>query len=67
MHEREVEKLIEVSVEEIMNEEKIKTTKVETSKGILIEAPYFDIQGHIVWGATAMILGELKEILKKCF
>jgi len=28
-----------------------------------IKVPYFDIYGHKVWGATAMMLSELKEIL----
>jgi len=28
------------------------------------EAPYFDLQNETVWGATAMILGEVFEILQ---
>ena len=28
------------------------------AKGVAIEYPYFDLMGHQVWGATAMILGE---------
>jgi 8-oxo-dGTP pyrophosphatase MutT (NUDIX family) len=32
-------------------------------EGITIKnVPYFDVEGHIVWGATAMILSELMEI-----
>ena len=31
----------------------------------LLRAPYFDIQGHVVWGATAMILSELLYLVKK--
>ena len=27
-------------------------------EGLAIEYPYFDLMGHQVWGATAMILGE---------
>ncbi len=30
---------------------------------VLKEVPYFDIQGHTLWGATAMILNELSELL----
>ena len=26
--------------------------------------PYFDVDGHVVWGATAMMLSELKEVIK---
>jgi hypothetical protein len=29
-----------------------------------IVVPAFQIQEHIVWGATAMMLSELKELLK---
>mgnify|MGYP002641068886 CR=1 FL=1 len=31
------------------------------------EIPYFEINGHKVWGATAMILSEFKEIVSKVF
>lgn len=27
------------------------------------EVAYFDVQGHVVWGATAMMLAELRELL----
>jgi hypothetical protein len=27
--------------------------------------PYFDILGETVWGATAMMLSELKEVIKR--
>jgi hypothetical protein len=31
--------------------------------GYLVRYPYFDIEGHQVWGATAMILSEVVEIV----
>jgi hypothetical protein len=27
-------------------------------EGVAVEYPYFDLLGHQVWGATAMVLGE---------
>ncbi|CAN5523494.1 hypothetical protein BH23BAC1_BH23BAC1_19790 [soil metagenome] len=30
-----------------------------------INAPYYDIQGYVVWGATAMILSEFLTIVRK--
>jgi hypothetical protein len=24
--------------------------------------PYFDVQGHMVWGATAMMIAELRDL-----
>ena len=32
--------------------------RVRTREGVAVEYPYFDLLGHQVWGATAMILGE---------
>ena len=32
--------------------------------GAPTEVPYFDIAGHHVWGATAMILAELCQVLR---
>jgi hypothetical protein len=31
--------------------------------GRSVEIPYFDVHGHVVWGATAMMLAELRELL----
>jgi len=39
-------------------------TKMKTSYASEIEIPAFKIEEHIVWGATAMMLSELKETLK---
>jgi hypothetical protein len=36
-------------------------------EGIKIKAPYFEIGGLKVWGATAMMLSELKVLLKTIF
>lgn len=27
-----------------------------------VEIPYYDVQGHVVWGATAMMIAELREL-----
>jgi hypothetical protein len=31
---------------------------------VLEGVPYFDIDGRVVWGATAMMLAELAELIK---
>jgi len=59
----EVKSIIQVTVSELVSI--IPGKKVfPTSYGNL-EAPYFDIQGHAVWGATAMMLSEFREILRQ--
>ena len=41
--------------------------KMKLSSGILVDCPYYFLNGYIVWGATAMILSELCAILKEKF
>ncbi|MDC8003537.1 CoA pyrophosphatase [Aureisphaera galaxeae] len=62
--EDEVEALIEVPLSEFTAEAAKVTKTVSTSYAIDIEVPAFKLQGHIVWGATAMMLNEVREILK---
>jgi 8-oxo-dGTP pyrophosphatase MutT (NUDIX family) len=60
----EVEEIIELSVTWLLNESAVKRGKVMLSSGVNIVSPYFEVAGHVVWGATAMILSELKHILQ---
>ena len=60
----EVQQVVECSLSELLNDAIIKETIVTVSNGLKIKTPYFDIQGKIVWGATAMILNELKSIIR---
>lgn len=53
----EVEEMIEVSVDDLQDASRIRQG-TRTREGLAIEYPYFDLMGHQVWGATAMILGE---------
>ena len=61
----EVEDIIEVPLKDYLNEENVVTTKVPTSYNIEVEVPAFKLNGHIVWGATAMMLSEIKVLLKQ--
>ena len=63
--EKEVMKVIEISLDELMDERVVSEKEIKLSNGLRIISPYFDLQGHAVWGATAMILSELKVILKE--
>ncbi len=60
--EGEVEEILEVSLEEIRDASRIRTG-VRVREGIAVEYPYFDLLGHQVWGATAMVLGEFVCVL----
>lgn len=59
----EVEELIFFPVDEFVRNEIIQETEMETITGMLT-VRYYPFDGKIIWGATAMILAELIEILK---
>lgn len=60
--EGEVEEILEVSLEEIRDASRIRTG-TRLREGVAVEYPYFDLLGHQVWGATAMVLGEFVCVL----
>ncbi|MCX6250711.1 MAG: CoA pyrophosphatase [Bacteroidetes bacterium] len=60
----EVEEIIILHLSDLMNENAVKMKEFNVSSGLLISAPCFDVAGYHIWGATAMILNELKNILK---
>jgi 8-oxo-dGTP pyrophosphatase MutT (NUDIX family) len=60
----EVEEIIEVSLTDLLNENSISTTILSTSYAKKMEVPCFKLNNYIVWGATAMMLNELKELIK---
>ena len=61
----EVEDIIEVTLADFLNENNVINTKVATSYNVKVEVPAFKLNGHIVWGATAMMLSEIKVLLKE--
>ena len=62
---KEVQHIIEVPLAELFKASILKQTKVSVSKSSSFKTPYLDIKDKIVWGATAMILNELRHFLKK--
>ncbi len=64
LSEREVEQLIEWPLAELILPETVKQTTVEPMPGVTFNTPYFDIKEKVLWGATAMIMNELKWVLK---
>ena len=59
----EVQFLIETSINLLADKTIVKKTDIKAHRGIVLEAPYYDISDHIVWGATAMILSEFVTII----
>lgn len=64
--EREVEEIISFDLLELTRNANIPRTSIPSNAGFMMkDIPYFDIQGHIVWGATAMMLAEIKVLLER--
>lgn len=67
LQEDEVEALIEVSLQHFLDDNLVMTNRVKASYNIDVEVPTFLLNNHIVWGATAMILSEIKDLLKQLY
>ncbi|RKR06470.1 8-oxo-dGTP pyrophosphatase MutT (NUDIX family) [Maribacter vaceletii] len=65
LQESEVEEIVEVSLTDFMDDTKIVEEDLRTSYAKVIKVPAFKLNGYVVWGATAMMLSEIKELLKK--
>jgi 8-oxo-dGTP pyrophosphatase MutT (NUDIX family) len=62
---KEVEKIIEVGLSDLLDDRNIKKRHFLVRNGARIFAPCYIIDGNRIWGATAMILSEFKEIAKR--
>ena len=62
--EREVAGIFEVSISEILDPSIVQIRTIDT-QGVKLETPCFVIQEQIVWGATALMIAELVEIIKE--
>ena len=60
---REVSEVLEVPLAHFMRTDAVSETEIPLRNGYRLRAPYFDVSGHVVWGATAMVLSELSEVM----
>ena len=60
---REVDAIFEVNLKELLDENIVSTQTVKT-RGFEFETPCYIIQNRVVWGATAVMVAELLEIIK---
>lgn len=62
----EVARILEVPVEYFQDPANVKwqtQTRQLGGKAVQVEVPYFDVDGEVVWGATAMTIAELLGLL----
>jgi 8-oxo-dGTP pyrophosphatase MutT (NUDIX family) len=60
----EVKKVLEFPVFDFLDDKSITKVTMSTSYATDIEVPAFLVDKYIVWGATAMMMSELKEVIK---
>ncbi len=59
----EVAEVVDVALRELVNEENIKRTEIVVGENVKLDSPYFDLGSKVVWGATAGMLAELRDII----
>lgn len=63
--ESEVKSILEVPFSLIANQKTLLTTDLTIRNGMVLkEVPYFNVYGKILWGATAMMLSELIQVIE---
>lgn len=60
----EVANIIEVLVSDLLNDLNLTSVNMETSYMKNIKVPCFKLSNYVVWGATAMMLSEIKDLFK---
>ncbi|NAS30211.1 NUDIX domain-containing protein [Flavobacteriaceae bacterium R38] len=65
--EDEVEDVIEVLLSDFLDDRTVFSQELTTSYAKKINVPAFKLNGHTVWGATAMMLNEVKDLLKSVY
>lgn len=60
----EVKRVLEYPLSLFLDENSITRVKMTTSYATDIEVPAFMVDKYVVWGATAMMMSELKETIK---
>lgn len=63
--ETEVEEIVEVALSDLLDDSNLFYQNLSTSYAENVEVPAFKLEGYTVWGATAMMLSEIKELLKQ--
>ncbi|MCB0643940.1 MAG: CoA pyrophosphatase, partial [Phaeodactylibacter sp.] len=62
--EDEVAGILHVPFDEFLKPESLRYKDMHIGSGLrLIDVPYYHIQDRVVWGATAMMLSELLEVM----
>lgn len=66
LEEREVQRLISIDLFDLLDQNVLTTEKIKISSDLILkDVPAFNFNGDIVWGATALMLNEIKHLLRR--
>jgi 8-oxo-dGTP pyrophosphatase MutT (NUDIX family) len=60
---REVAEVIEADIRDF-NPNNFHIKDIILHNGRVVKTPYYDIRGHVIWGATGMIMREVEELFR---
>jgi 8-oxo-dGTP pyrophosphatase MutT (NUDIX family) len=61
----EVTSVITLPLDDLIDQRNKKQTRIETPTAVLEDVPYYDVHSVPLWGATAMIISELEQVLER--
>lgn len=64
LEEKEVASILTIPLYKLLEPEIVKEKPIKNALGFTLMAPYYDLEGKILWGATAMMVSELCEIIR---
>jgi len=62
---KEVARIIEINLTDLLDKKNLQMKKMKLRLGFSLKVPSYVINGNIIWGATAMILSELVEVIRE--
>jgi 8-oxo-dGTP pyrophosphatase MutT (NUDIX family) len=65
LDEKEVAAILEIPIKTFYNNAILKEKPIKSNLGFTLMAPYYDIDGKVLWGATAMMISELTHVVKE--
>ncbi len=61
--EKEVAQIFSLNLKRLFAEDTLQESEIDLASGVIYRVPAFNIEGLKIWGATAMILAELKHVV----
>lgn len=61
----EVVRILQGDLQELVREDAVRTREIIAAGQFRMQAPHFEIENEVVWGATAMMLNELRVVIQE--